>query len=203
MVLQKLQSDAGAVMEQRRARLDLELVLEASLNAEDIERAQEDSAATVAERDRRFMKLFADYQLQKTHLARALTDTRAADRMRQDAERDAERLRSDIAKLQVRLRSAARTLREISAGNTIAAVYCHVLGALSTAGLSLWPVTQLPPRGRSAWIRMPDPSRCSPSREIRSPGGQGWPAHRCLPRGPQPRWLCCSSVLLAVRPDDS
>lgn len=99
--MQKLQSDAGAVMEQRRAQLDLELVLEATLNAEDIERAEDDRAAALAERDRRFMKLFADYQLQKTHLARALTDARAADRSRQDAERDAERLRSEISKLQV------------------------------------------------------------------------------------------------------
>lgn len=91
-------------MEQRRAKLDLELLLEASLNAEDVERAQGDGAAAVAERDRRFMKLFADYQLQKTHLARALTDARAADRMRQDAEREAERLRGDIDRLQVRRR---------------------------------------------------------------------------------------------------
>lgn len=123
MVLQKLQSDAGAVMEQRRAQLDLELVLEASLNAEDIERAQEDSATAVAERDRRFMKLFADYQLQKTHLARALTDTRAADRMRQDAERDAERLRCEIAKLQVCLRAAAHSTHPVSTSGALCRIH--------------------------------------------------------------------------------
>eukprot|EP00892_Ulva_mutabilis_P006187 jgi/Ulvmu1/3940/UM018_0163.1 len=113
--MQKLQSDAGAVLEQWRARLELELLLEASLNAEDVERAQGDGEAAVAERDRRFMKLFADYQLQKTHLARALTDTRAADRMRQDAEREADRLRGHISKLEEQAELQARRDKERSA----------------------------------------------------------------------------------------
>lgn len=131
------------MLEQRRARLELELLLETSLNAEDVERAQGDGKAAVAERDRRFMKLFADYQLQKTHLARALTDSRSSDRMRQDAEREAERLRGHIGRLEVR-RPPLRQLCRVRALPRVAvsAIACVLLAA----GWLRWRVTERPAR---------------------------------------------------------
>lgn len=108
---QKLQTDAGAVLEQRRAKLDLEVLLEASLNDEDIERTRKNAQAVLAERDRRFMKLFADYQLQKTHIARAIVDTKTADHRREEAEREAQRLQSKVERLEVLHLACSRFLR--------------------------------------------------------------------------------------------
>ena len=100
-----------AVLEQRRAKLDLEVLLEASLNDEDIERTRKNAQAVLAERDRRFMKLFADYQLQKTHIARAIVDTKTADRRREEAEREAQRLQSKVERLEVLHLACSRFLR--------------------------------------------------------------------------------------------
>jgi hypothetical protein len=100
--MQKLQTDAGAVMEQHRAMLNLEMLLEASMNDEDIERTRKNAEAVLAERESRFMKLFADYQLQKTHIARAIVDAKTADRRRDEAEREAKRLAVKVERLEVR-----------------------------------------------------------------------------------------------------
>lgn len=100
--MQKLQTDAGAVLEQRRAMLDLEVLLEASLNDEDIERTRKNAQAVLAERDRRFMKLFADHQLQKTHIARAIVEAKTSERRREEAERESQRLASKVDRLEVR-----------------------------------------------------------------------------------------------------
>lgn len=99
--MQKLQTDAGAVLEQRRAMLDLEVLLEASLNDEDIERTRKNAQAVLEERDRRFMKLFADYQLQKTHIAKAVVEAKNAERRRDDAEREMQRLSTKVGRLEV------------------------------------------------------------------------------------------------------
>lgn len=86
--------------------LDLEVLLEASLNDEDIERTRKNAQAVLAERDRRFMKLFADYQLQKTHIARSIVDAKTAERRREEAEREAHRLASKVDRLEVLLLAA-------------------------------------------------------------------------------------------------
>jgi hypothetical protein len=108
--VQKLQTDAGAVMEQRRAMLDLELVLEASINDEDLARARADAAATLDDRDQRFMRLFQAFQLQKTHLARSLADLRAGQKEKEALEEDTRKLRKRILELEVR--AGSRTLLE-------------------------------------------------------------------------------------------
>lgn len=114
--MQKLQTDAGAVLEQRRATLDLEVLLEASLNDEDIERTRKNAQAVLAERDRRFMKLFADYQLQKTHIARALVEAKTAERRREEAERESQRLASKVDSLEVQLLAAECFYRQFPPG---------------------------------------------------------------------------------------
>jgi hypothetical protein len=100
--VQKLQSDAGAVLEQRQAKLDLELLLEASLNDEDVVRTRKNTSMVLEERNQRFMKLFADFQLQKTHIARTVVGAKAADKRREDAERESKRLALKVDRLEVR-----------------------------------------------------------------------------------------------------
>ena len=61
--MQRLQADAGAVLEQRRVQSDLELLLEARLNEDDLEECNRRMRADAVERDERYMKLFADFQV--------------------------------------------------------------------------------------------------------------------------------------------
>ena len=97
MRLQQLQTDAAAVLDQRRVQSDLELLLEARLNEDDLSRANARMREDVAERDARYLKLFADFQMQKTHLARSHGEAR-------DAARQAEVLQRERAELQRRVR---------------------------------------------------------------------------------------------------
>jgi hypothetical protein len=108
--MQKLQKEAQIILEQRRVRCDLELHLEASLNDEDLKRMESLARAEGIDREARYMKLFADFQTQKTHLVRALSDVRD---MRKELEvNEAERARMGAANKSLEVCAAT------SGGNT-------------------------------------------------------------------------------------
>jgi hypothetical protein len=100
--VQKLAQDAGAVLEQQRAQSDLEMLLEARLNEDDLEKANARMCADATERDARYMKLFEDFQMQMTHLARAHGEARA-ERARADGlEADKAKLADAVKRLEAR-----------------------------------------------------------------------------------------------------
>jgi hypothetical protein len=96
-----LKDDAGSVLEQRRVQSDLELLLEARLNEEDLDRCNAKMRAEAADRDARYMRLFADFQMQKTHLARAMGDLRALQLRKDELEGDKGLMTSAIKLLEV------------------------------------------------------------------------------------------------------
>ena len=105
--VQKARREAEAHLEQRRVENDLELLLEANLNQEDLDRLEAAARADGEERGARYMKLFADYQAQKTHLARAVADARDARRDAERAEAARAKLEASVAALEVRGRGYA------------------------------------------------------------------------------------------------
>jgi hypothetical protein len=99
--VQELQKRAQDLVEQRRVQCDLELLLEAGLNEADLKRMESLARVEGCDREARYMKLFADFQTQKTHLVRALAEARDLRRELESNEAERARMAAAIKSLEV------------------------------------------------------------------------------------------------------
>ena len=100
--LQQLKEDAKSVLDQRRVQSDLELLLEARLNDDDLERTKGRLKSELTERDARYMKLFADFQVQKSYLAKTMSELRKSALEKEGLMKEMKQLRDHTKLLEVR-----------------------------------------------------------------------------------------------------
>ena len=121
--LQQLKEDAKSVLDQRRVQSDLELLLEARLNDDDLERTKGRLKSELTERDARYMKLFADFQVQKSYLAKTMSELRKSALEKEALTKEMKQLRDHTKLLEVRSWNTGTVKQRVLSRNIGSACY--------------------------------------------------------------------------------